>query len=302
MQKNPSLPLLNYDEIEWSISPLGISDRKPPKQLLKWIGNKQRFATRIALVFPESYNRYIEPFVGSGAVLGAMGPKKAIAGDTLKPLVEMWELLQRDPQKLYEHYEKSYKEFKKDRKGTYKRILDSYNSSPNPLDLVFITRSCYGGVVRFTKKGTMSTPIGPHEPISPESFYERMSLWRQRIQNTEFHHSSFEELLSQAGKGDVVYCDPPYVDSQSILYGAQSFSIQKMWDEIHKAKKRGALIAVSIDGKKRSGTKMIELNIPEGLFAREVFIDLGSSMLKRFQKKDKTMEGEGVHDRLLLTW
>ncbi len=297
-----TLPFIDTNQTDWPLQPLFLTERKPPKQLLKWIGNKQRFAAQISAAFPTKFNRYIEPFIGSGAVLGAMAPHKGLAGDTLKPLVEMWNVLKMDPQKLYDHYSKLYKEFKKDRLATYKKTLAAYNDNPNPLDLVFITRTCYGGVVRFTKLGRMSTPLGIHEPISPESFQERMNLWRQRVQNTDFFHCSYEELIRQAGEGDLVYCDPPYVDSQSILYGAQSFKVADMWEEIAKAKARGACIAVSIDGKKRSGTKTIELTMPEGLFKREVFIDLGSSMLRRFQKKDKTMEGEGVHDRLLLTW
>jgi DNA adenine methylase len=76
------------------------SERKPPKQLLKWIGNKQRFAAAIAKLFPDQYRTYLEPFVGSGAVLGAMAPKKGIAGDILKPLIEMWNLLKENPLQL----------------------------------------------------------------------------------------------------------------------------------------------------------------------------------------------------------
>ena len=298
MQTNSTLPIPR----KGTILKVDSSERKPPKQLLKWIGNKQRFATQIAEVFPENYDRYIEPFLGSGAVLGAMAPKKGLAGDALKPLIEVWQILQKNPARLYEHYAKTHREFLLNPKKTYTEVLNSYNKSPNPLDLVFISRSCYGGVVRFTKKGTMSTPMGPHTPIPPESFLERMQLWQVQIRNTEFVHASFEELLRQAKQGDVVYCDPPYTDSQNILYGAQAFDLQKMWDEIAKAKKRGALVAVSIDGKKRSGLKTIELTAPIELFAREIFIDTGTSMLKRFQKRDETMDGEGVHDRLLLTW
>ena len=51
-------------------------------QLLKWIGNKQRYACQIANLMPE-YHTYIEPFLGSGAVLGTLSPRSAIAGDIL---------------------------------------------------------------------------------------------------------------------------------------------------------------------------------------------------------------------------
>ncbi|MES2202836.1 MAG: Dam family site-specific DNA-(adenine-N6)-methyltransferase [Patescibacteria group bacterium] len=305
MAKVQTLPLMgtNSTATDWPIQVFDFDiERKPPKQLLKWIGNKQRFAEQIASILPKEYNRYIEPFVGSGAVLGAMAPKKGVAGDALKPLIEMWKLIQQEPEKVYKHYEVTWNDFAKDREIVYKRILASFNTNPNPLDLVFISRSCYGGVVRFTKQGKMSTPLGPHRPIPPEAFKERVDLWRSRIQNTVFTHASYQETMSDAGDGDIVYCDPPYVDSQAILYGAQAFSLNDLWESISKAKSRGARVALSIDGHKKSGAKVVELDIPQGLFETQLLIDGGSSMLKRFQKKDQVMTGEDVRDRLLLTW
>jgi len=276
--------------------------RKSPKQLLKWIGNKQRFAQQICSVFPLEYNKYIEPFAGSGAILGAMAPQKGIAGDMLRPLIDMWKLLQKDPDLIYKHYEDSWMKFGKNKELAYKQILSSYNENPNPLDLVFISRSCYGGVIRFTKKGKMSTPIGSHNPISPKSFKERMISWRNRILGTEFICADFKETMSKAKEGDIVYCDPPYVNTQKILYGAQSFELEDLWTAIENCKEKGAMVALSIDGKKKSKKIVIDLGIPKNLFKRKMFVYGGSSMLRRFQKKNSVMNGEDVHDRLLLTW
>ena len=100
----------------------------------------------------------------------------------------------------------------------------------------------------------------------------------------------------------MVYCDPPYSPSQSILYGAQSFSLENLLDVIEQCKSRGVYVALSIDGTKRSGDLVCDLPLPDGLFDREVFIDLGRSMLKRFQMGGRTLEGEIVVDRLLLTY
>ena len=53
-----------------------VPNGKPFKlQLLKWIGNKQRFAHEIISYFPGKYDGYYEPFVGSGAVLGTLAPR-----------------------------------------------------------------------------------------------------------------------------------------------------------------------------------------------------------------------------------
>ena len=73
-------------------------------------------------------------------------------------------------------------------------------------------------------------------------------------------------------------------------------------DSISICKERGVRIALSIDGKKKSGKVQCELDIPDGLFEREVFVNCGRSMLRRFQREGETLEDEVVHDRLLLTY
>jgi len=61
-------------------------------------------------------------------------------------------------------------------------------------------------------------------------------------------------------------------------------------------------VVLSIDGTKRSGTLRCEIPIPEGLFERQVLVNCGRSMLRRFQMEGETLEGEVVADRLLLTY
>ena len=104
-----------------------------------------------------------------------------------------------------------------------------------------------------------------------------------------------------AKAGDVVYCDPPSVDSQAILYGAQSFRLTNLMESIQDAKSKGVFVALSIDGSKRSDTHQIDIELPEDLFEVEASVNIGRSMLKRFQSLGETLEGEVVQDRLLLT-
>ena len=108
--------------------------------------------------------------------------------------------------------------------------------------------------------------------------------------------------MSRARRGDLVYCDPPYSDSQTILYGAQSFSLDRLFDSIAACKARGARVALSIDGTKSSGRKLCDIPIPDRLFVRQEFIAVGRSMLKRFQMEGRTLEQHEVRDRLLLTY
>lgn len=274
-------------------------------QLLKWVGNKQRFAHEIIGYFPEEFDTYIEPFVGSGAVLGTLAPKQGVASDILKPLIEIWQTLASDPHKLKGWYAERWHAFmaSKDRSAGYEKTKAAYNICPNGADLLFVSRSCYGGVVRFRQHdGYISTPCGVHQPIAPESFSKRVDLWHARTKGISFVHNDFESVMDSAKQGDLVYCDPPYSHTQAILYGAQAFSLQRLFDVIVRCKKRGVYVALSIDGTKRSGNLLCDLPLPTGLFEREVTVNCGRSMLRRFQMGGETLEGEVVTDRLLLTY
>ncbi|TAN06103.1 MAG: DNA adenine methylase [Rhodanobacteraceae bacterium] len=273
-------------------------------QLLKWVGSKQRQAPAIIKYFPAVFNTYLEPFLGSGGILGALSPRQAIAGDTFAPLVQIWQALATQPDTLKAWYAERHALIAAHGKEqAYADVLEQYNQSPNGADLVFLCRACYGGVVRFRKAdGYMSTPCGPHDPIAPESFSKRVDAWVERTRGTQFIRADFRETMDRARRGDLVYCDPPYADSQAILYGAQDFSLATLFETVQKCKERGVFVALSIDGSKYSGAKLCNLPIPDGLFEHEYFIEIGRSMLKRFQMDGRTLEAHGVADRLLLTY
>lgn len=272
--------------------------------LLKWIGSKQRMAHEIASYFPTDYGTYYEPFLGSGAVLATLQPRRAVGSDTFAPLIEIWQTLRRDPDTLKRWYRERYDRMMNgDKVAEYERIKASYNRKPNGADLLFLCRTCYAGVVRFRQvDGYMSTPCGPHRPIPPDAFSERVDEWYRRTQGAEFRCMDYREAMALAKPGDLIYCDPPYTHSQTILYGAQRFRLRELLKVIADCKARGVYVALSIDGTKRSGTHECKLPIPEGLFDREILVNCGRSMLRRLQMGGRTLEREVVADRLLLTY
>jgi DNA adenine methylase len=276
----------------------------PPKhQLLKWVGNKQKFAVEITRTFP-SFNKYYEPFLGSGAILASVAPEDGLGSDTFSPLMEIWKKLASDPKGLVLWYASNRDRLAKEvKEKVYESVLKSYNNAPNGKDFLYLTRAAYGGIVRFRKSdGYMSTPCGAHTPVSVDSFKERVDEWAYRVRNVSFERLDYKDAFSMATRGDLIYCDPPYSHSQSILYGAQDFQLESLLNEIDKAKSRGVKIVLSIDGNKKSGNYLCDLPIPKDLFKKEIMIECGRSMLRRFQLEGQTLENEMVSDRLLLTY
>lgn len=282
-------------------------------QLLKWVGNKHRFAKEIVSYMPEQFNTYYEPFLGSGAVLGTlcyenqtMMPRfqNAVGADVLPFLIDIFNYVKNDPDILINHYRECIENYNDDRETNYLFIRDRFNKHFNALDFAVLSRTCYSGIIRFRQKdGFMSTPIGPHNPISPESFAERVQIWHDLFQgNVDFYHQDFRVTMDMAQEGDLIYCDPPYTHSQSILYGAQSFDIEDLWKKIAECKERGVKVMLSINAKKKSGKEDISVAPPERLFERAAYVNCGVSMINRLQRAGTFMEEENVSDALFLTW
>src|SRR5439155_22466313 len=126
--------------------------------------------------------------------------------DSFKPFVEIWQTLSGNPELLKLWYAERWLFMRDgDRLRQYEKIKASYNANPNGADLLFLCRSCYGGVVRFRQAdGYMSTPCGPHRPISSEAFSSRVDEWHRRTIGTRFLLLPYEEAMNQAQEGDLV--------------------------------------------------------------------------------------------------
>lgn len=84
--------------------------------LLKWVGNKRRVADQIISYFPQEFNNYYEPFVGSGAVLIKLQEKKcssllvnfneSFASDNDSYLIDIFNYTKNNPQTIIDYYKK----------------------------------------------------------------------------------------------------------------------------------------------------------------------------------------------------
>lgn len=281
--------------------------------LLKWIGNKQRFADTIISYMPETFNNYYEPFLGSGAVMAAILDadlnklfphfNHAYGSDILPFLIDIFNLTKDNPKALIDYYQCEITKYNEDPATQYNIIKERFNAQHNPYDFLLLSRTCYSGVIRFRKSdGYMSTPRGPHKPISPETFSKRLDQWNTLLQKASFECESYIDTMDKPQAGDVIYCDPPYTHSQSIIYGAQNFDIDVLWQKIAENKERGVKVILSINGMRDSKKTDISITPPPELFERKLLVNCGTSMIDRLQNNGKTMIDKKVDDQLLLTW
>lgn len=155
--------------------------------LIKWTGSKRKQAPLIARE-AKSYNRYFEPFLGGGALLFLFAHEGAVASDIYKPLIELWKLIQSNPEEVISDYTEKwnalnveYKDLQlnhvKNADGLPKVFYDCrtrFNKTHNPLDLNFIMRTCVNGIVRFNGEGEFNNSFHlSRQGMKPELFAKK---------------------------------------------------------------------------------------------------------------------------------
>ncbi|MFX1297814.1 MAG: DNA adenine methylase [Promethearchaeota archaeon] len=184
-----------------------------PHPFLKWAGGKRQLINQFDQFFPTKFNKYIEPFVGGGAIFFYLLPNIAILIDNNEELINCYEVIQNNILELIE----SLKKHKNEKNYFYKiRNLDRNPAEFNKLSdverasrIIYLNRVCYNGLYRVNSKGQFNVPFGLYK--NPKICDRKNLLAVNKVlKNVKIFKSSFEKCLKFAEKGDFIYFDPPY--------------------------------------------------------------------------------------------
>jgi DNA adenine methylase len=202
---------------------------KKSKPFLKWAGGKTQLIEEISNLFPEEYKNeeftYIEPFVGSGAVLfwvlnNFPNLEKAIINDINIDLINTYQIIKNKPTELIyileelqtEYYELSNDPDKKKLYYYEKRSLFNSRLSDNLKQaglFIFLNRTCFNGLFRVNSKNQFNVPIGSYvKPLICDS--ENILKVSKSLKKVTIISADFEETLNFANKKTLFYFDPPY--------------------------------------------------------------------------------------------
>jgi DNA adenine methylase len=216
---------------------------------LKWPGGKRWLTSRHLALFPKTYGKYIEPFLGGAAVFFALSPENAYLSDANGELINAYNRIKKDRLKL----EKSLAKYQKkhDSEFYYKvRDKSPTDSVARAARFLYLNRTCFNGIYRVNKEGHFNVPIGTKYAVSFEDGYlEKVEL---ALKNARIRTRDFEIALGKAKKDDFVFIDPPYTvmhnNNGFVKYNAQLFSWKdqaRLATAIKAAGERGALIMMS---------------------------------------------------------
>lgn len=185
------------------------------RPFLKWAGNKYRLVNQIVPLLPEG-KRLVEPFAGSGAVFLNSHFKKALLAETNADLVSVYIFLKENTEEFVQDVKKWFKPRYNTQKQYY-RLRKLFNETDDTFLkaalFIYLNRHGFNGLCRYNKSGIYNVPFGQYDkPCFPE---EQLYYFSEKLEEAEVICSSFEHTMRQARKGDVVYCDPPYVPLSS---------------------------------------------------------------------------------------
>lgn len=183
------------------------------RPILKWPGGKYRLLDAILPALPPG-KRLVEPFVGSGAVfLNAAYPSFLLC-DINPDLIGFYRsLAERDADFIREC--RALFDSEGNERTEYCRRRERFNSLAPGADraalFLYLNRHGYNGLIRYNAGGGFNVPFGRYvRPYFPEAEM-RAFLDKFRRTETTFRAVDFREAFRQVKKGDVLYCDPPYI-------------------------------------------------------------------------------------------
>jgi DNA adenine methylase len=217
---------------------------------LKWPGGKRWLVKNHSDMFPNTYGKYIEPFLGGGAVFFALAPRDAYLSDLNEELVNAYNRIKGDRLKI----EKGLARFQaRHNSDFYYRVRD--NSSPTDpiaraIRFLYLNRTCFNGIYRVNKHGDFNVPIGTKDAVSfEEGYLEKVAL---SLKNARIRRRDFAVAIGKANENDFVFVDPPYTvmhnNNGFVKYNAQLFSWAdqaRLATAIKAAAERGVMIMMS---------------------------------------------------------
>lgn len=212
--------------------------RRLAKPFLRWAGGKQPFLAKYGRLVPRFHGRYIEPFLGSGAVFFYVQrtqgrPTEALLGDSNLQLILSYYAVRDEPERVHAELEVlrlSYEQ-SEDRRAHYESVRSSYNEalpSCSPAAFIFLNRTCWNGLYRTNRGGGFNVPHGKGVPAFP-SLPDLLNA-SAALRQAQLRASSWENVLCSAGPGDFVFLDPPYysdVIARDSKYGRETFGLEQ---------------------------------------------------------------------------
>lgn len=247
--------------------------------VLKWVGGKRQLLNEIIPMIPSNCTTYVEPFIGGGAVLFELQPKKAIINDYNSELINVYNTIKDYPEELIlelqfhkdnntSEYFYSVRESDRD-----VEIFDKMTAVQKAARIIYLNKTCFNGLYRVNSSGQFNSPYGKYKNpnIVNDKVVRAMSKYFNDNSIT-INNGDFKESLKGLRKGSFVYLDPPYmpisVSSSFTGYTDTGFDVNKQIE-----------LKNVCDNLNEKGIKFLQSN-SDCEFIRELYKDYNIKIIK----------------------
>ncbi len=262
--------------------------------VIKWSGSKRSQAQEIVRRFGK-FECYYEPFLGGGSVMYAARPSRGVCGDICQPLIGFWHMVQKSPQEVADYYMREWNRLQSDGYQVYYEIRQRFNAEKSPLDLLFLSRTCVNGLIRFNGDGEFNNSFHhTRKGVDPRRFEKIVFDWHEKISQIRFLCGDYRETTKTATKNDIIYLDPPYENTRGRYYGTIDY--EEFYTYLEGLNKKGIRYVLSFDGMR--GNKEYQTGIPKELYVHKIMLASGNSSFKKVMDKSR----EPVYEALYTNW
>lgn len=244
----------------------------------------------VATIQDKAYDRWIEPFMGTGAVAFNVRPRSALLCDSNPHIIHFYNAIKArkiTPQLAKKFLTSEGEKLCKSDGEHYYIVRERFNKHHAPLDFLFLSRSCFNGMIRFNKKGGFNVPFCRKPKRFAQALITKITNQIDCISSIieagdyEFCHQDFTETLASVSHKDMVYCDPPYIGRHVDYFNSWSEEDEK---NLHRyLAKSGARFILStwLKNKYRNNDYVFDLWGECSILIREHFYHVGAKERNR---------------------
>lgn len=260
--------------------------------VIKWSGSKRYVAPELSRHIAKQ-KRYIEPFIGGGAMLPFRQISNAVASDIIPELVNLWNQIKNNPEQVAEEYKNRWERLQDEGHNVYYEVRDNFNKTKNEFDFLFLTRTCVNGLIRYNTNGEFNNSMHKNRPgINPNRLREVILKWSYYIRDVEFLNCDYRQTLADADENDFVFLDPPYGGTKD-RYTKTEFNLDDFYNELERLNSVGAKWILTFDG--TAGNREYDYQLPKELYKHKTEIKTGNSPFTKSMKTSIDAVYESVY-------
>ncbi len=227
-----------------------------PHPFVKWAGGKGSIVSEIAARIPRdrAFRRYLEPFVGAGALFFWMRRSfpelELLIADSNEDLIHAYRAIRDDVHRVLAKLETHQALHSREHYYNVRRAAPR-EPAERAARFIYLNRTCYNGLYRVNRRGAFNVPIGRYDrPRIVDR--ENLLAVATALRGVKIDAADFEAATETAGAGDLIYFDPPYhplsETSGFTSYTAGGFGVeeqQRLARVFEKLSRRGAFVVLS---------------------------------------------------------